>query len=179
MKMRPPPRRISASPQSATGRRPVRVYTGRPEQPTVVRHPSTAIPWKILLGFAVGAAALGFMGSSKMFESGLRFSSASSYAQRYEVRSVNLQSDGVFKGRARWTVTARIMNSTRESIPGPRLRVRLVRADNSVAAEGYVDYGGRRLGELSGVSLSYQMETHSAETLQAEVVVVPPREGSN
>jgi len=176
MKPRNPPRRTNSTQLTSSKTAPRILYAGRAEQPTVNRHPGESTPWKlvgIILVLVVGAA----LGTSKMWQGGT-FSNVSSYAQTYEIRNVELKSDGVFKGRVRWTITARVMNSTSEKVNGPRLRVRLVRADDTVAAEGVVDYSNRELGELSGVSLSYQLETASVDTVQAEITVIPRREGA-
>ncbi len=176
MKPRNPPRRTNSTQLTSSKTAPRILYAGRAEQPTVNRHPGESTPWKlvgIILVLVVGAA----LGTSKMWQGGT-FSNVSSYAQTYEIRNVELKSDGVIKGRVRWNISAQIMNATSEEVKGPRLRVRLVRADDTVAAEGVADYSNRKLAQSSGFTLTYMLETASVDTVQAEITVLPRREGA-
>lgn len=175
MKPRNPPRRTNSSLATSSKTAPRVLYAGRPEQPTVIRHPKATTPW-VLVGLVIVLMAAALLGSSKVWE-GSFAAGGSSYEQRYEVRNVMLQSEGMNKGRVRWTVTARVMNATRETVPGPRLRIRLLRTDKSVLAEEVVDYSRRSLAELSGINMTYQMDVASVEPVHAEITVIPPREG--
>ena len=99
--------------------------------------------------------------------------SQSSYENRYEVRKVGLSSTS--RGtRSQWTVRGQVMNLTNEQISGPRLRIELVRADNTIAAQGELDYTSRSLREMSGVSFTYQLETAAGEALSARVTPLAP-----
>lgn len=161
---------------SGTGHGLVRTtFAGRPEQPIIERHPKSR-PSFVLLGLIIAGAVMAMLGSKVSLpelDLGSFGTEASDYAGQYEIRKVNLSY--VPRGaRTLWTIKGQVMNATSEQINGPRLLVQLVRGDDSVVAQGEVDYTRRPLPPQAGISLSYQIETAAGEALSARVTAIPP-----
>jgi len=191
MKNRIPPQRPTSparnnSPQSTAGQmqrlgRPVK--EGRAPLPTVVRGDSSpsftvlaVIGVVILLGLLLRNVSLPDVdfGTFSSSSSG----SSTVLANNYEIRKITLQNVESLPGRTSWRVTAHIGNATNSRINGPRLRIRLLREDDSVAVEQFVDYTNRPLSERSGFLLMQKLDVSGNDALRAEIVVVPPREGA-
>lgn len=153
---------------------------GRVEaMPIAVRGDSSRPPILLIL-FILALAFFPLLGGSKislpqmpdLFAGG---GSDSSYASQYRISSVNLASSG-FKNQTLWQVSGRVMNETDNALRGPRLSVRLIRSDDSVAAEGEADLTGITIGPNAGQVFSAQLRTGAGETLRAVVTPVLPKE---
>lgn len=92
-----------------------------------------------------------------------------SRAGGYVVENVNLQSGKNFGGSVSWLVTGNVVNNTRRPTEAPELRVRLLRPDESVAAEGTVDLGGQALPAGAAVRFQLRLQTGPNEALRADV----------
>lgn len=182
-----PPRRptnaaIRQTAPAHAPRAPRPLIEGRAPLPTVVRGDrSPSFTVLAVVGALILLAVLLKNASLPEMDFGT-FSSTSgsgtALANNYEIRKVTLQNVESMPGRTSWRVTAHVSNATSRQINGPRLRIRLLRQDETVAAEQVVDYTNRPLSERSSFLMTQKLDVDSNEALKAEVVVVPPREGA-
>lgn len=175
---------MSSTPQSISRSR--QAVIGRGEQMPIVLRGDTSSRKPILLVLfllILGLLPLLFGGDKASFSLpdlslGGGGAEIGSYASQYRIASVNLVSSGTMKGYAIWQISGRVMNETGDALRGPRLSIRLIRADDTVAAEGETDLSSNTMDPDSGLSFSYQLRSGSGETLRAVVTPMPPREGA-
>jgi hypothetical protein len=140
----------------------------RPELAIIERNPKGTRRSIVLI---IGLFLLGWMFINAL--SSGSFNTNWFASRNFTIEGIELRPQTV-SGKIFWTVTGKLVNSTKTTESAPDIEVKLVRPDGSVAAQDVIAMREQIVPGQSAIAFRGRIQTEAGEAVTAEVDLVKP-----